>query len=320
VSVLWTLLGMILTIFLLLGIAGFLVFAERRVLALLQNRWGPNRLGPLGVGQALADALKLLTKADFLPSFADPWLYRLAPLLVAFSALAAFAVIPLSPDISWAGDWQIGLLFILALSSLHVYGVFLGGWASGNKFALYGAIRAVAQLVSYELPMGLSLLAIVLLSGSLSLGGMTSAQSLPYILLQPLGFLIFTIAGIAETERLPFDLPEAESELVAGYHTEYGGMPFGFFFLGEYVSLVLTAMLISLLYLGGWHGPWAPGWLWLLGKSALLIFCFFWLRATLPRPRYDQLLHLGWRWLLPLALVNLMGTALVAAGLRWGWL
>ncbi len=314
------LLGMLATILLLMGLAGFLVFAERRVLARFQNRLGPNRLGPLGIGQALADALKLLSKADFLPSFAHPWLYRLAPILVAFSSLAAFAVLPLDRKLSWAGDWQIGLLFLLGLSSLQVYGVFLGGWASGNKFSLYGAIRAVAQLISYELPMTLSLLGVVLLSGSLALSPIVAGQHWPYLLLQPLGFVIFLMAGIAETERLPFDLPEAESELVAGYHTEYGGMQFGYFYLGEYLRVVLTAVLTSLLYLGGWHGPWGPGWGWLLLKSALLVFFFFWLRATLPRPRMDQLLHWGWVWLLPLALLNLLATAGVLALLRLGWL
>ena len=313
------LIAMAATLLVLLGIAGFLVFAERRVLGLLQNRLGPNRLGPLGVGQALADALKLLCKEDFVPPFASSFLYRVAPVLVAFSALAGFAVLPLAPGISWAGTWEIGLLLILALSSLHVYGVFLGGWSSNNKFALYGAIRAVAQLISYELPLGLALLALVLLAGSLSLQGLGIAgEPVPLIVYQPLGFLIFFIAGIAETQRLPFDLAEAESELVAGYHTEYGGMRFGYFFLGEYLGLVLIAALISLLYLGAWSGPWLPGWLWMWIKTGFLIGLFFWLRASLPRPRYDQLLHWGWNALLPLAILNLLLTAIAAA--FWGTL
>ncbi|MBU2760904.1 NADH-quinone oxidoreductase subunit NuoH [Acidithiobacillus sulfurivorans] len=306
-------LGMLFTTLVLLGVAGFLVFAERRVLGFLQNRLGPNRLGPLGIGQALADALKLMSKENFVPDFADPVLYRAAPVLVAFSALASFAVVPLDHHFSWAGNWNIGLLFILAMSSLNAYGVFLGGWASGNKFSLLGAVRAVAQLVSYELPMGLALLGVVLLSGSLSLNGIVAAQNLPYIVLQPLGFVIFLIAGVAETHRLPFDLPEAESELVAGFNTEYGGMRFGYFFLGEYLGLTLIAVLTALLYLGGWHGPWLPGWIWLLIKTAAVIFVFFWLRATLPRPRYDQLMALGWKVLLPLALFNVLATALAAA-------
>ncbi len=313
------LIAMAATLLVLLGIAGFLVFAERRVLGLLQNRLGPNRLGPLGVGQALADALKLLCKEDFVPPFASSFLYRVAPVLVAFSALAGFAVLPLAPGISWAGTWEIGLLLILALSSLHVYGVFLGGWSSNNKFALYGAIRAVAQLISYELPLGLALLALVLLAGSLSLQGLGIAgEPVPLIVYQPLGFLIFFIAGIAETQRLPFDLAEAESELVAGYHTEYGGMRFGYFFLGEYLGLVLIAALISLLSLGAGSGPWLPGWLWMLIKTGFVIGLFFWLRASLPRPRYDQLLHWGWNALLPLAILNLLLTAIAAA--FWGTL
>ena len=313
------LIAMAATLLVLLGIAGFLVFAERRVLGLLQNRLGPNRLGPLGVGQALADALKLLCKEDFVPPFASSFLYRVAPVLVAFSALAGFAVLPLAPGISWAGTWEIGLLLILALSSLHVYGVFLGGWSSNNKFALYGAIRAVAQLISYELPLGLALLALVLLAGSLSLQGLgIVGEPVPLIVYQPLGFLIFFIAGIAETQRLPFDLAEAESELVAGYHTEYGGMRFGYFFLGEYLGLVLIAALISLLYLGAWSGPWLPGWLWMLIKTGFVIGLFFWLRASLPRPRYDQLLHWGWNALLPLAIINLLLTAIAAV--FWGTL
>jgi NADH-quinone oxidoreductase subunit H len=310
-------LAMLATLLALLGLAGFLVFAERRVLALLQNRLGPNRLGPFGLGQALADALKLLAKEDFVPRFANNWLYRGAPVLVAASALAGFAVLPLAPGISWAGTWDIGLLLLLALSSLHVYGVFLGGWSSNNKFALYGAIRAVAQLISYELPLGLALLALVLLAGSLSLQGLGEAGSgLPLIVYQPLGFLVFAIAGVAETQRLPFDLAEAESELVAGYHTEYGGMRFGFFFLGEYLGLVLIAALIALLYLGAWSGPFLPGCCWMLLKTALVILVFFWMRASLPRPRYDQLLHWGWNALLPLAILNLLLTALAAAW--WG--
>ncbi len=311
-------LGMLLTTVVLLGLAGFLVFAERRVLGFLQNRHGPNRLGPFGIGQALADALKLMSKENFVPAFADPVLYRAAPVLVAFSALASFAVVPLDRGFSWAGDWNIGLLFILAMSSLNAYGVFLGGWASGSKFALLGAVRAVAQLVSYELPLGLALLAVVLLSGSLSLNGIVQAQWMPYIVLQPLGFVIFLIAGVAETHRLPFDLPEAESELVAGFNTEYGGMRFGYFFLGEYLGLTLIAVLAAALYLGGWHGPWLPGWIWMLIKTFAVIFIFFWLRASLPRPRYDQLMALGWKILLPLSLLNLLCTAFAAALWRLG--
>lgn len=317
-NVLLMALGMLISTLVLLGLAGFLVFAERRVLGFLQNRLGPNRLGPFGIGQALADALKLMSKENFVPNFADPVLYRGAPILVAFSALVSFAVIPLDQHFSWAGNWNIGLLFILAMSSLNAYGVFLGGWASGNKFSLLGAVRAVAQLVSYELPLGLALLGVVLLSGSLSLNGIVVAQTVPYAVLQPLGFVIFLIAGVAETHRLPFDLPEAESELVAGFNTEYGGMRFGYFFLGEYLGLTLIAVLTALLYLGGWHGPWLPGWIWMFLKTGAVILGFFWLRATLPRPRYDQLMALGWKILLPLALLNILATAFAAAMWRLG--
>lgn len=307
--------GMLLTTLALLAFAGFLVFAERRLLGFLQNRLGPNRLGPFGIGQAVADALKLMGKEDFVPRFAHRVLYRAAPLLVAFSILTSFAVIPLDGHLSWAGSWNIGLLFILAMGSLNAYGVFLGGWASGNKFSLLGGIRAVAQLISYELPLGLAVLAIVMLSGSLSLNGIVHAQRLPYIVLQPLGFIIFLIAGMAETHRLPFDLPEAESELVSGFNTEYGGMRFGLFFLGEYLGLTLVSALVALLYLGGWHGPWANGWWWMLLKTLAFIVFFIWTRASLPRLRYDQLMTWGWKALLPLALLNLVVTALIAG---WG--
>lgn len=317
-NVLVIIVGLLLTALALLALAGFLVFAERRALGLLQNRHGPNRLGPYGIGQAVADALKLMGKENFVPRFANRLLYRAAPLLVAFSILTSFAVVPIGRHLSWAGSWNIGLLFILAMSSLNAYGVFLGGWASGNKFSLLGAIRAVAQLISYELPLGLAVLAVVMLSGSLSLSGIVHAQRLPYIVLQPLGFAIFLMAGVAETHRLPFDLPEAESELVSGFSTEYGGMRFGLFFLGEYLGLTLISALVALLYLGGWHGPGASGPWWMLLKTLAIIFFFIWARASLPRLRYDQLMALGWKLLLPLALLNLVVTALICVGWRGG--
>jgi NADH-quinone oxidoreductase subunit H len=301
----------------LILIAAMMIFVERRTLGLLQDRYGPNRAGPFGILQSVADALKLISKEAFVPPFSERFFYTLAPVLVASSVLVSFVVVPIGPGLSWAGELNVGLLFVLAMSSINAYGVFLGGWASNSKFPLIGSVRAIAQLISYELSLGLAVMGVVLLAGSFSITRIVEAQHIPYIVLQPLGFLIFLICGIAETHRLPFDLPEAENELAAGFNTEYGGMRFGLFFLGEYLGVLLISALTTALYLGGWHGPFEAwlGVLWFLLKTFALVLVFFWLRASLPRLRYDQLIAFGWKFLLPLALLNVMATALI--GLLW---
>ncbi|WP_299008794.1 NADH-quinone oxidoreductase subunit NuoH [uncultured Shewanella sp.] len=310
--------GMFISCIALVLAAGYLVFLERRGLALLQDRYGPNRVGPFGLLQPIADALKLLTKEFFTPHFADKWLYMLAPRLVVFAVLVSFTVIPLAPGISWASGLNIGLLLILALSSLHIYGVFLGGWASHSQYSQLGSIRTIAQLISYELAMGMSLLGVVILAGSFSFDDIILAQTTPFILLQPLGFIVFFLAGIAETHRLPFDMPEAENELAAGYNTEYGGMAFAMFFLGEYLGIILISALTTVLFLGGWKGPFVDdlpwlGAVWFLLKVACILFFFVWMRASVPRTRYDQLMNFGWKYLLPLSLLNVIATALICS-------
>ncbi|PSU64697.1 NADH-quinone oxidoreductase subunit NuoH [Photobacterium phosphoreum] len=310
--------GMIVTILGLILVAGYTVLFERRCLALLQDRYGPNRAGPLGLFQAISDALKLLTKEYFLPGFVDKRLYILAPLLVVVAILVSFALLPIGQEISWAANLNIGLLFLLGLSSIHAYGVFLGGWASNSKYTMLGAIRTIAQLISYELAMGIAVLGVVMLAGSFSLSTIVDNQTIPYIFLQPIGFIVFFIAGIAETHRLPFDMPEAENELNAGFNTEYGGMPFAMFFLGEYLGVILVGAMTTTLYLGGWHGPGAEtypllGVGWFVLKTFLLVFFFVWMRASVPRTRYDQLMVFGWKYLLPIGLVNILLTAIVGA-------
>ena len=310
--------GMIVTILGLILVAGYTVLFERRCLALLQDRYGPNRAGPLGLFQAISDALKLLTKEYFLPGFVDKRLYILAPLLVVVAILVSFALLPIGQGISWAANLNIGLLFLLGLSSIHAYGVFLGGWASNSKYTMLGAIRTIAQLISYELAMGIAVLGVVMLAGSFSFSTIVDNQTIPYIFLQPIGFIVFFIAGIAETHRLPFDMPEAENELNAGFNTEYGGMPFAMFFLGEYLGVILVGAMTTTLYLGGWHGPGAEtypllGVGWFVLKTFLLVFFFVWMRASVPRTRYDQLMVFGWKYLLPIGLVNILLTAIVGA-------
>jgi NADH-quinone oxidoreductase subunit H len=295
-------------------VVALMVYGERRFLALLQDRLGPNRAGPFGLLQPVADTLKLLTKESFVPPFADRKVYTIAPVIVPLTVLLSFAVVPVSKN-WWLADLNIALLYVLALSSLRVYGIMLGGWASNSKYPVLGGLRAAAQMVSYELPMGLALVGVVMLSGSFSLVDIVAAQELPYILIQPLGFIIFLVCGIAETNRLPFDLPEAENELASGYNTEYGGIRFAFFYLGEYMGVLLIAALVTVLFLGGWNGPWLPGVVWFAVKTLALIFLFYWLRTSLPRLRYDQLMDCGWKLLLPAALMNLLITAVL--GLFW---
>ena len=294
-----------------LAVAALLIWVERRLLGLWQDRYGPNRVGPFGLLQVVADMIKILMKEDWVPPFADKAVLVLAPQIIAVVALLAFAVVPIAPGIGVV-NMNIGLLFFLAMSSLGVYSLALGGWASNSKYSLLGGFRAAAQLLSYEVFMGLSLMGVVMLAGTFDLRAIVEAQRpLWFIAPQFVGFIVFTIAGIAEMRRLPFDLPEAEAELVAGFHTEYSGFKFGLFFVGEYIGLVLISAMIVTLFLGGWLGPWLPPVVWFVLKTALLIAFFILLRAALPRPRYDQLMAYGWKVMLPLALVNLAVTGAI---------
>jgi NADH-quinone oxidoreductase subunit H len=304
----------------LLLVASYLVWLERKLLARLQIRLGPNRVGIFGLLQPIADAVKLLTKEDIIPAQADSFIFQLAPAVVAVTALLMFAVVPVGPDIHIFGhsvpmvitDLNVGLLYVFALSSLGVYGVALGGWASNSKFALLGGIRGAAQMISYELALGLSLVPIVMLAGSFSLTEIVDAQArLPFIVLQPVSFVIFVLSAMAESKRIPFDLPEAENELGAGFHTEYSGMRFGLFFLGEYVHMQVLGALIAVFFLGGWRGPFLPPVVWLLLKIFIVAVIMIWIRGTLPRLRYDQLMALGWKVLIPLALINIVLTGAV---------
>jgi len=301
----------------LLLVASYLVWLERKLLARLQIRLGPNRAGIFGLLQPIADAIKLLTKEDIVPSAADGVIFRLAPAVVAVTAMLMFAVVPLGPDIQLFGrqvpmvitDLNVGLLFVFALSSLGVYGVALGGWASNSKFALLGGIRGAAQMISYELALGLSLVPVVMLAGSFSLTTIVDAQAgIPFIVLQPVSFAIFVISAMAESKRIPFDLPEAENELGAGFHTEYSGMRFGLFFLGEYVHVQVLGALTAVFFLGGWHGPLLPPVVWLMLKIFIVAVIMIWIRGTLPRLRYDQLMALGWKVLIPASLINIVVT------------
>ncbi|WP_207513797.1 NADH-quinone oxidoreductase subunit NuoH [Longitalea luteola] len=304
-------------LFVLLNIAAGLIWVERRLLALWQDRLGPNRAGPLGVLIVLADTLKLFFKEDWIPPFADKWVFILAPAIVVGSVLLSFVVIPFAPGIVVA-DLNIGILFFLAMSSLGVYSIVLGGWASNNKYALLGALRGASQMIAYEVFMGLSLMGVVMLSGSFNLGDIVAAQqNLWFVVTQPVGFVIFFIAGIAETHRLPFDIPEAESELIAGYHAEYSGMKFGMFFIGEYLGITLISAMIVTLFFGGWLGPaFLPPLAWFVIKLFFFIGLFILLRASLPRPRYDQLISYGWKIILAIVLANLLITGAIALWLR----
>jgi NADH-quinone oxidoreductase subunit H len=302
-------------LFVVLNLAGGLIWVERRLLALWQDRYGPNRVGPFGLGQVVADSVKLFTKEDWIPPFADKAAFVLAPAVVVATSLLAFAVIPFAAGFVVA-DLSIGILFLLAMSSLGVYSVVLAGWSSNNKYALLGGLRAAAQMLSYEVFMGLSLMGVVVLAGSFRITDIVNAQRhMWYVIPQFAGFVLFFIAGVAETRRLPFDLAEAESELIAGFHSEYSGMKFGMFFVGEYIGVILISAMLTLLYFGGWLGPVLPAPVWFGIKTLFFICVFILLRGALPRPRFDQLMSWGWKVLLPLALVNLLITgAFVLAG------
>ena len=298
-------------LFVVLHLAAGLIWVERRLLALWQDRYGPNRVGPFGLGQIVADSVKLFFKEDWTPPFADKPLFVIAPAIIVATALISFAVIPFAPGFVIA-DLDIGVLFLLAFSSLSVYSVVLAGWASNNKYSLLGGIRASAQMLSYEVFMALSLLGVVILTGSFRLTSIVEAQrGLWFVVPQFLGFVLFLIAGVAETRRLPFDLAEAEGELIAGFHSEYSGMKFGMFFVGEYIGVILISATISLLFFGGWLGPVLPPAVWFGAKTMFFICLFILFRASLPRPRFDQLMTWGWKVMLPLALVNVLVTGAV---------
>src|SRR5690349_5614478 len=297
-----------------LNLAALLIWLERRLLALWQDRYGPNRVGPFGLLQVLADMIKIFFKEDWIPPFADRVLFVLAPPVTVVTVLMSFAVLPVAPGIIIA-NLNIGLLFFLGMSSLGVYSVVMAGWSSNNKYALLGALRAAAQMFGYEVFMGLSLMGVVLQAGSFDLVQIVEAQRhLWFIVPQFLGFVLFLIAGLAETRRIPFDLPEAESELVAGYHSEYSGMKFGMFFVGEYLGVVLISSLVAVLFLGGWQGPVLPPLIWFLLKIFVLIAFFILVRASLPRPRFDQLMSWGWKVMLPLSLANVLVTGAIVLG------
>jgi NADH-quinone oxidoreductase subunit H len=319
------------TFFMLLNSAAVLVYMERKVAAFVQQRYGPYLVGPKGLLQPLADIVKLMFKEELRPKAADSILFYAAPILSATAAFAAFAVVPWGADTDFwglldrpirlaAADVNVGLLVIFAITSMGVYGIVLAGWSSNSKYSLLGGLRSAAQMISYELSYALALAAVIMLSGSLSLRETVLAQSgywwgfIPkwFLFLQPVGFFIYMCAGVAETNRAPFDFPEAEQELVAGYHTEYSSMSFAMFFLAEYVNMVTVSAVATSLYLGGWLGPFLPdwlGWVWFMVKVLLLLFFYVWMRWTLPRYRYDQLMEFGWKWLLPAAVLNLLATA-----------
>ncbi len=303
-----------------MAVAPGLIWLERRMLALWQDRYGPNRAGPFGLLIVLADTLKLFFKEDWIPPFADKKVFVIAPAIVMISALMGFVIIPFAPGFM-VSDINIGILFFLAASSMGAYSIILGGWASNNKYALLGAMRGAAQMISYEVFMGLSIMGVVILSGSFSLHTIVEAQAgMWYVVPQFAGFVIFLIAGIAETHRLPFDIPESESEIIAGFHSEYSGMKFGMFFVGEYVGIVLISSLTVALYFGGWLGPdFLPPAVWFILKTFVFIFLFILLRASLPRPRYDQLMDFGWKILLPITIINVMVTAAVVLINEKGW-
>jgi NADH-quinone oxidoreductase subunit H len=374
-NLLWTILTILGVLAVIPAICGFLIYVERKVAAYLQDRVGPNRVGPWGLFQSLADGLKFLFKEDIIPHQVDRLLFLLAPALTLTTALLAFAVVPFGPtdppprppvpltaaeqrdpaavqaykervrtyeedaaryqdsyEFVIAPGLDIGILFVFAVSSLNVYGIILGGWASNNKYSLVGGLRSSAQVISYEIPLGLSILGVVLMTGSLNLERIIQQQAGGWtwnVLLQPLAFLLFLVSSFAETNRLPFDLPEAEQELIGGYHTEYSAMKFAMFFLGEYTAVITTSFITVIAFFGGWHFPWIaePGsfWLWrfivFFLKMAFFIFFFMWVRWTLPRFRFDQLMGLAWKVLIPLALANLVCVMVVLElGLSPWWL
>ena len=304
----------------MLLIVAYMTLMERKVLGHMQVRYGPNRAGPYGLLQPIADGIKLFFKEDIIIPHANRLIYIFAPTVIVITALMSYAVIPFGDNITILGykvdmvvaDVNVGLLYLFAISSLGVYGVVMGGWASNNKYSLLGAIRSSAQMISYELSLGLSIIGVLMITGSLSTMKIVEAQSqVWFIVYQPLGFIIYLISAVAECSRTPFDLTECENELVAGYQTEYSSMKFGLYYLAEYAHILVVSSLAVTLFFGGWHGPWLPPIIWFLMKVFLFIFFFIWIRATFPRFRYDQLMTFGWKVLFPLSLLNIMITAVV---------
>jgi NADH-quinone oxidoreductase subunit H len=299
----------------LVAVAAMLIWGERRLLALWQDRYGPNRVGPFGLLQVMADMIKIFFKEDWVPAFVDRPVFLLAPLLAMTTTLLVFIVIPVAPGWGVAPDLNVGVLLFLALAGLGVYGAMLGGWSSNSKYALLGGLRSAAQMLSYEVFMGIAVMGVVIQTGSFRLDRIVEAQRhLWFIVPQCCGFLTFALAAVASVHRFPFDQPETEQELVAGYHTEYSGMKFGMFFVAEYVGVVVVSALLTTLFLGGWHGPFAQqlpfmGFIWFALKTLIFIMLFILLRGALPRPRYDQIMSMGWKFCLPLSLVNLLITA-----------
>ena len=304
----WLVFTVIIIAFVLSLVMGF-IWLERRGMARMQARLGPNRAGPFGLLQPVADAIKVLLKEDIIPTKADKIVYWLAPVVAFAPALLIFAVVPFQ-DGALLADLNIGILYVVAISSISTVGVFMAGWGSSNKYSLLGAMRNVAAVVSYEIPVVLAIVGVVLITGSLSLNQIVLAQDIPFILLQPLGFFLFFIGSCAEINRSPFDLMEADSEIVAGFHTEYSGMKFAMFYLVEYAEALAISAIITTLFLGGWRGPVLPPWLWFLIKIGAVFFAMVWMRTTLPRIRIDQLMAFAWKFLFPLALINLIITAI----------
>ena len=320
------------TFFMLINASAILVLAERKIMGFLQQRYGPYLVGPHGLLQPLADILKLLMKEELRPKGADKWLFTLAPILAVTAAFAAFATVPWGAETTFFGlldqpvrlgaaDVNVGVLVVFAVTSMGVYGIVLAGWASNSKYSLFGGLRASAQMISYELSYATALAAVILLAGSMSLREVVDSQAgtwlgiIPkwYVFLQPVGFIIYVIAGVAETNRAPFDFPEAEQELVAGFNTEYSSVRFALFPQAEYINMVTMAGVATTLYLGGWHGPFPlPAgfeWIWFVLKSLFILFVYIWMRWTVPRYRYDQLMGFGWKWLFPASVINLIVTA-----------
>jgi NADH-quinone oxidoreductase subunit H len=325
--VVWPFIQIGLVVIITTGWVAYATYLERKISAFMQARLGPMRVGPWGLLQPIADGIKLLTKEDFIPEDADRWIFFVAPYIAVVAAFIVMAVVPFGPDWAVITDVNIGVLFVLAVSSVGVLALILAGWSSNSKYALMGALRSSAQMVSYEVSMGMAIIGALMFARTLSLSGVVNAQasnSIWFVFYQPIGFMIFLVSGIAENNRAPFDLPEAESELVAGFHTEYSGFRWSLFFMAEYAAMVVVTAVATTLYLGGWYFPWvykieiagfhslyvAVSVFVFLAKAGLLLYLYFWLRWTLPRFRYDQLMDLGWKWMLPAALINIVVTAI----------
>ena len=308
----------------------FLVLMERKVIAWAQSRLGPMRVGPYGILQAIVDPIKLILKEDITPAKADKYVFTLAPIMSLVPALVVFSVVPFGPDpLYYVSDINVGLLFIISVTSIGVYGIILGGWASNSKYPLLASLRASAQLISYEIAVTMTLVSVILTTGTLSLVGIVEAQregGLWFAFVQPVALMLVFIGGLAETNRAPFDLPEAETELTGGFHTEYSGMRFSLFFLAEYANMIVISAVVVIMFFGGWLAPFPnvpalsflgliPAWIWFIGKIFLFLYVFIWIRATLPRYRYDQLMGLGWKVLIPIAIGNLVVTGILKVAL-----